>query len=82
MDKQTQALVITMEECGELTQACSKVLRRGGDEKSLSDLKDEAGDVLCMIELLIQLGYLNPLDLDERKKFKKLKLKSWSQLYD
>jgi NTP pyrophosphatase (non-canonical NTP hydrolase) len=82
MDKQTQALVITMEECGELTQACSKVLRRGGDEKSLSDLKDEAGDVLCMIELLVQLGYLNPLDLDERKKFKKLKLKSWSQLYD
>jgi len=82
MDKQTQALVITMEECGELTQACSKVLRRNGDEKSLSDLKDEAGDVLCMIDLLIQLGYLNQLDLDERKKFKKLKLKSWSQLYD
>ena len=82
MDKRTQALVLTMEECGELTQACSKVLRRNRDEKSLSDLKDEAGDVLCMIELLVQLGYLNKLDLDERKKFKKLKLKSWSQLYD
>ena len=82
MNKETQAFVLTMEECGELTQACSKVLRRGGDEKSLSDLKDEAGDVLCMIDLLIQLGYLNQLDLDERKKFKKLKLKSWSQLYD
>jgi NTP pyrophosphatase (non-canonical NTP hydrolase) len=82
MDKRTQALVLTMEECGELTQACSKVLRRNRDEKSLSDLKDEAGDVLCMIELLVQLGYLNQLDLDERKKFKKLKLKSWSQLYD
>ena len=76
MDKRTQALVLTMEECGELTQACSKVLRRNRDEKSLSDLKDEAGDVLCMIELLVQLGYLNQLDLDERKKFKKLKLKS------
>ena len=82
MDKRTQALVLTMEECGELTKACSKVLRRNRDEKSLSDLKDEAGDVLCMIELLVQLGYLNQLDLDERKKFKKLKLKSWSQLYD
>ena len=82
MDKRTQALVLTMEECGELTQACSKVLRLNRDEKSLSDLKDEAGDVLCMIELLVQLGYLNQLDLDERKKFKKLKLKSWSQLYD
>jgi NTP pyrophosphatase (non-canonical NTP hydrolase) len=82
MNKETQAFVLTMEECGELTQACSKVLRRSRDEKSLSDLKDEAGDVLCMIELLVQLGYLNQLDLDERKKFKKLKLKSWSQLYD
>jgi len=82
MDKQTQALVLTMEECGELTQACSKVLRRGGDEKSISDLTDEAGDVLCMIELLVHLGYLRHIDLDERKKFKKLKLKSWSQLYD
>ena len=82
MDKKTQALVITMEECGELTQACSKFLRRNGDEKSISDLIDEAGDVLCMIELLVHLGYLREIDLDERKKFKKLKLKSWSQLYD
>ena len=82
MNKETQAFVLTMEECGELTQACSKVLRRSRDEKSLSDLKDEAGDVLCMIELLVQLGYINQLDLDERKKFKKLKLKSWSSLYD
>ena len=35
-----------------------------------------------MIELLVHLGYLRHIDLDERKKFKKLKLKSWSQLYD
>ena len=27
MKKREEALVITMEECGELTQACSKVLR-------------------------------------------------------
>jgi NTP pyrophosphatase (non-canonical NTP hydrolase) len=82
MDKKTQALVLTMEECGELTQACSKVIRRNGDEKSISDLIDEAGDVLCMIELLVRLGYLREIDLDERKKLKKLKLKSWSNLYD
>ena len=28
MDKLTELLIITMEECGELTQACSKVLRK------------------------------------------------------
>lgn len=82
MDKKTTALILTMEECGELTQACSKVIRRGGDEKSISDLADEAGDVLCLIELLIKLGHLREIDVDERKKMKKLKLKSWSNLYD
>ena len=82
MNKEIQALMLTMEECGELTQACSKVIRRNGDKKSINDLIDEAGDVLCMIELLVSLGYLRHIDLDERKKFKKLKLKSWSQLYD
>ena len=41
MDKKLTALILTMEECGELIQACSKVLRRGADEKSLKDLQDE-----------------------------------------
>jgi len=82
MDKQTQALVITMEECGELTQACSKILRRNGDEKSRNDLADEAGDVYCMLKLLVDMGYLDWEAMEERAKFKKLKLKSWSQLYD
>jgi NTP pyrophosphatase (non-canonical NTP hydrolase) len=82
MNKETQAFVLTMEECGELTQACSKVLRRNGDEKSLNDLMEEAGDVLCMLKLLSHLGYVTWEDLEERAKFKKLKLTSWSQLYD
>ena len=33
MDKQTEALIITMEECGELTQACSKVIRTNQKEE-------------------------------------------------
>ena len=82
MNKETQAFVITMEECGELTQACSKVLRRNGDEKSLNDLTEEAGDVLCMLKLLADLKYIEWEAIEERAKFKKLKLKSWSQLYD
>ena len=81
-DKRTTALILTMEECGELTQACSKVIRRSGDEKSIQGLIEEAGDVLCMIDLLINLGLLRRIDLDEQKKYKKLKLKSWSDLYE
>jgi NTP pyrophosphatase (non-canonical NTP hydrolase) len=45
-----QLLSITMEECGELTQACSKVLRFGFEPEKVDDLAREAGDVLCMID--------------------------------
>jgi len=46
-------LVITMEECGELIRACSKVMRHGvEDPKYLSNLIDEMGDVRAMISVL------------------------------
>ena len=49
MDKLTELLIITMEECGELTQACSKVLRKRDfeeereleDKKTLEEIYDE-----------------------------------------
>jgi NTP pyrophosphatase (non-canonical NTP hydrolase) len=51
-----QLFVIAMEECGELTQACSKVIR--GDKITKAQIKTltaEAGDVQCMIDLMIEL---------------------------
>ena len=45
-----ELLVITMEECGELIQACSKALRRQDIDDQ--NLKDEICDVMCMIELM------------------------------
>ena len=67
MDKLTELLIITMEECGELTQACSKVLRKRDLEErelkgkktleeSMKDLTKEVADVQCMIELLQKEG--------------------------
>ena len=80
MDERTQLFVITMEECGELIQACSKVLRRGADEKSLKDLQDEAGDVLCMLELLQKWDYVSWQELENRAEVKRAKLSKWSDL--
>ena len=40
-----QVLCVTMEECGELTQACSKYLRFGNTE----EIKKEAGDTVHVI---------------------------------
>ena len=44
MNKQQELLVITMEECGELIQACSKILRSNdATGNNLKNLQDEAG---------------------------------------
>ena len=52
MKKLTQ-LVVTMEECGELTRACSKVLRHGTeDPKYINNLVEEMGDVMAMIRII------------------------------
>ena len=41
-----------MEECGEVVQACSKVLKRGRHGVENENLEKEIGDVLAIVELL------------------------------
>ena len=41
-----------MEECGELTRACSKVIRHGCEGKYKNNLIEEIGDVLAMIQII------------------------------
>ena len=74
-----QLFVITMEECGELTQICSKVLRHGLKEKH-ELLVEELGDVLCMIRLMCDHNIVNSQQLEARVKVKQEKLKQWSKL--
>lgn len=75
-----EVLIITMEECGELVQACSKVMRSNGKDKYLTNLKEEIGDVYLMLELLKQHGYVNDDDIKQRQQLKRKKLKKWSNL--
>ena len=82
MDKQTEALVITMEECGELTQACSKVIRTNQKEEYMRELTKEVGDVMCMIDLLVQNNLVDENDIKLCAKKKREKLKKWSNLFD
>ena len=53
--KRQELMTITMEECGELIQACSKAIRCGTYEKN-DDLIEELCDVKCMIDLMIELA--------------------------
>ena len=78
MEKLTELMIITMEECGELTQACSKVLRTDFKDHALQDLKQEVADVVCMIELMKKNGLVNDSDIVQgiQKKMEKLEIYS------
>jgi len=86
-----QLMTITMEECGELTQICSKTMRKFSTiDEVLEDttrasvnrvkLIEEVGDVLCMIELMVEHGVLTNDELGARITLKRDKLKTWSNL--
>ena len=82
MKKREEALVITMEECGELIQACSKVIRTKEDTKYMRNLQDEVGDVMTMIEILKMSGFVTDKQIQDRMEKKKKKLMKWSLLFD
>ena len=74
----TELMIITMEECGELIEACSKAIRCENykDER----LTEEVGDVLFLIDLMIDRGLVTSEDISNRMEIKKEKLKKWSNL--
>ena len=80
MEKLTELMIITMEECGELTQACSKVLRTDFKDHALQDLKQEVADVVCMIELMKKNGLVNDSDIVQGIQRKMEKLEIYSNL--
>jgi len=73
-----ELMVITMEECGELTQACSKIWR--GSPSGRRRLLEEVGDVQCMINLIVENGLLAQEDVNEKVEAKREKLKVASNL--
>ena len=76
-------LVITMEECGELIQACSKLLRRNelyGNSAEVNNLKSEIGDVMCMIMLMAEWDVISHTEMEDLIDAKRKKLSKWSQL--
>jgi len=82
-----QLMTITMEECGELTQRCSKIMRKYENINDIEEdqrikLMEELGDVQCMIELMIDHGVVKHKEISDRSQVKKDKLKKWSTLVD
>ena len=79
LDYDTELLVITMEECGELIEACSKAIRCE-DYNNNEKLIEEFGDVYFMLSLIMDRGLVKAEDVSARIKVKQEKLKKWSNL--
>ena len=82
-----QLMTITMEECGELTQRCSKIMRKYESldqiqEDQRKKLIEEAGDVYCMLDLMVEHGITDWRELNDRSEYKVNKLRKWSTLID
>ena len=81
MDKTEEILTIAQEECGEFVQVVSKV-RRFGLDTNREKLVQEAGDILCMIELMLENGIIHGDALTVAKDAKREKLKIWSKIFE
>ena len=80
-----EILLITQEECAEVIQAISKVFRFGMDDEyngvsNREHLEEEIGDLLCMIDILMDNDIVSWGNLQLAKKAKIEKLKKWSNI--
>jgi NTP pyrophosphatase (non-canonical NTP hydrolase) len=90
MKKQVEeALGILQEECAEVIQEVSKIRRFGLDTlhyksgiKHSTMLEMEVGDVLALIDILVEQGILDRDGLEVATENKKHKLKIWSGIYE
>jgi len=84
---QKEVLLITQEECAEVTQAISKVFRFGMDEiyndrSNKQRLTEELGDLHCMIELMVESGMIDRSELLNASGLKRHKLLKWSNIFE
>lgn len=91
MNKIEETLGILQEECAEVIVEVSKIRRFGLDTAHYKSdmnhthrtmLEMEVGDVLAMIDILLEQGIFVQSRLDTYKQNKKDKLKLWSKIYE
>lgn len=87
-DKEREVLLITSEECSEVTQAISKCFRFGMDQlkpgkpkSNREHLAEELGDLQAMIQLCVNLDIVNQEDIDAAAVNKIQKLHTWSNIF-
>ena len=86
--KEKEVMDILQEECAEVIQAVSKINRFGADnvkpgkpKTNREHLEEELGDMLAMIDIMMELGIVSYGNHEIAKKAKIVKLKQWSNIY-
>jgi NTP pyrophosphatase (non-canonical NTP hydrolase) len=85
-EMQKEVMLIAQEECAEVTQAISKCFRFGFDSSynganNRERLEEEVGDLMCMIDLLIDSGIVSEAAVMTSKHEKMMKLQKWSAIF-
>ena len=86
MDNETkEVFCIAQEECAEVTQAISKIFRFGMDSEhkgvsNKSRLEEEVGDLLCMIDIMVEKCIISDNKVNIARMKKREKLKTWSSI--
>jgi NTP pyrophosphatase (non-canonical NTP hydrolase) len=89
MDSKTKEVMdILQEECAEVIQAVSKISRFGIDnfkpgkpKTNREHLEEEIGDVLAMIDIMLEKNVVSLAHLEAAKTAKIEKLKRWSNIF-
>jgi NTP pyrophosphatase (non-canonical NTP hydrolase) len=88
IDNTNEILSILQEECAEVIQAVSKVNRFGflgmnpkDHRNNRQHLEEEIGDLICMIELLVENNLINQANIDSAAVNKRTKLRKWSTIF-
>lgn len=90
MDPKTEEILdITQEECAEVVVAISKISRFGIDnfkpgkpKTNREHLEEELGDLLCMVDLLLENKVVNQENIEMARKAKREKLTQWSSIFN
>jgi hypothetical protein len=80
MNKVEELMVIMAEECAEVAVECSKVIRFANQDVRQPQLERELGDLMCMYEIAIEQGLIDPAMVAVAANNKREKLKQWSNL--
>lgn len=87
-NKEHEVMNILSEECAEVIQAISKCHRFGMDnakpgkpKTNREHLEEELGDLLAMVDIMLDQGLIQQEHLDAAKVAKIEKLKLWSTIF-